>query len=326
MSFDINTLIDSLTNGEGQEKQASEAVVVNAPTVAEELKSVLMTKSASEVTEEAGALGRMLAQRLLEKAASENPAVSEVVVGDQMSALTASVETAIIKEASEISPQPQINTEHNAASAAAQDHVDNAALQSGGTVEQQTAESIQKGLSTASATATSEDLVRKVEDKAEDSNMLKAAAVNELVSQGLSFYEAGNLIAEADAELQKEAAFAELTTEGYNFEDATALIKAASEADFEMSKEASLSDLLSQGYRFDDAVEMVKEAGARSFVPKVAKKGLGLKTKIAAGAGAAAVAAGGAVAAQKKMTKEAAFSELLEAGYTFDQALATVQA
>lgn len=342
MSFDINELIHNLSAGEGVEKQASEAEVVATPTVADELRAVLMTKSASTIQEEAGDLGRQLARRIMEKAASENPVASEVVAGDNLSALTASVEATLIKEAEAVSPQPHVANTDNASLAAAQDQVNHVAEQSGGTVEAQTVETIQKGLNTPSATATSEDMVPKVED----SNMQKAAAVSELVAQGHSFYDAADLVAVADGELQKEAAFVELTAEGYSFDEATSLIKAASdsfaEPEVEITKEAAMADLLSQGVAFGDAVNMIKEAalsdvlkgaaskassaakGAASKVGDSAKK-VTKKQAIIGGASAGAVA-GGAYGAKKSMTKEAALQELMDSGYTFTQALATVQA
>lgn len=330
MSFDFNQLIEALApEGQTIEKQASEEVAA-APTVADELRSVLMTKSASVILGEADDLGRQLARRLMEKAASEAPVVGEVVAGDNLSALAATVESTLIKEAEAVSPQPHIANSDNAALAGAQEQVNHTAEQSGGTVEAQTVETIQKGLSTPSATATSEDLVRKVEDKSED-NMQKAAAVNELVAQGHGFDDAVSLVAMADGELQKEAAFKELTAEGYSFDDATFLIKAASEGfaagDEEITKEAAMANLLEQGVSFDEAVNMIKEAGAMSTVAKGAKSASGLsKKKVGMAVAGGAAAVGGAVGAKKAMTKEAAFNELLESGYTFTQALAAVQA
>ena len=329
MSFDFNQLIESLApEGQTIEKQASEEVAA-APTVADELRTVLMTKSASVILGEADDLGRQLARRLMEKAASDNTAVSEVVAGDNLSALAASVESTLIKEAEAVSPQPNVANSDNSALAAAQEQVNHTAEQSGGTVEAQTTETIQKGLSTPSATATSEDLVRKVEDKAED-NMQKAAAVSELVAQGHNFDEAIGLVAMADGELQKEAALRELTEEGYSFDEATSLIKAACEGfagDEEITKEAAMADLLEQGVPFDEAVNMIKEAGAMTTVAKGAKSASGFsKKKAGMAVGGAAAAAVGAVGAKKSMTKEAAFQELLDSGYTFTQALATVQA
>jgi SOS response regulatory protein OraA/RecX len=306
----------------GLVKQASEAEVVAAPSVADDLRSVLLTKSASTIQEEASDLGRQLARRIMEKAASETLVVSEVVAGDNLSALAASVESTLIKEASEVSAQPNVANSDNAALAAAQEQVNHTAEQSGGTVEAQTIETIQKGLATPSATATSEDLVRKVEDQSED-NMQKAAAVSELVAQGHSFDDAADLVAMADSELQKEAAFKELTAEGYSFDDATSLIKAASETfaePAEITKEAAMADLLSQGVAFGDAVNMIKEAGVSSKLAGLSKKQIG-----GAVAGGAAVV-GGAVGAKKSMTKEAALQELMDSGYTFTQALNAVQA
>ena len=114
--------------------------------------------------------------------------------------------------------QPQIHHEQNAAMAAAQSQVNAVALQSGNTVEGQTIESLQKGLATQSAEVVPTDRVVELQ---------KAAALNELVEQGLDFYTAFNEVAAADLELQKEAAFNELTEEGYSFEDAVALIQAS---------------------------------------------------------------------------------------------------
>lgn len=358
MHFDINELINNLSAGDGVEKQASEAEVVATPTVADDLRAVLMTKSASTIQEEAGDLGRQLARRIMEKAASENPVASDVVAGDNLSALTASVEATLIKEAEAVSPQPNVANTDNASLAAAQDQVNHVAEQSGGTVEAQTVETIQKGLNTPSATASSEDMVPKVED----SNMQKAAAVSELVAQGHSFYDAADLVAVADGELQKEAAFVELTAEGYSFDEATSLIKAASdsfaEPETEITKEAAMADLLSQGVAFGDAVNMIKEAGIvggmvgavkkevgqlskdvgrynslRKINPKMANiQGKSMasnavkRNKIPLAVAGGAAATGTAVGASKSMTKEAALQELMDSGYTFTQALATVQA
>lgn len=255
MSFDINALIENLLPAEGIEKSASEVQEPVKPSVADELKEALMTKSASEVAAEAEDLGRKLARRLMEKAASQTPV--EVVEGDKLS----EIEASFVKEAAEA--QPNIAAEQNAQLAAEQGNVDNAALQSGNTVEGQTAESLQKGLATQSATATSEDLARKVEDHSEDANMQKAAAVMALVEDGMDFYDAANLVGQADMELQKEAALAELIQEGYEFEDAVALVKAASEnqsvssASGSLEKKAAFEELLAQGFTFDEAVEAV---------------------------------------------------------------------
>lgn len=127
---------------------------------------------------------------------------------------------ALIKEAEAVAAQPHLAHADNAAMAAEQSSVNVQALQSGGTVEQQQAESLSKGLSTPSAQASSEDQVVCLQ---------KAAAVIELVEGGMDFYEAVGAVADADMELQKEAAFAELLHEGYDFDDAVALVKAACE-------------------------------------------------------------------------------------------------
>lgn len=357
MSFDINELIGNLLPEEGIEKSASEVKEPVKPSVADELKEALMTKSASEVAAEAEDLGRKLARRLMEKAASQTPV--EVVEGDDLS----KIEASFAKEASEA--QPELNQAQNAQLAAEQGQVDAAAVQSGNTVEGQTAESLQKGLATQTAQATSEDLVRKIEDGAED-NMQKAAAVMAFVEQGMDFYDAANLVGQADMELQKEAAFAELMNEGYDFEDAVELVKAASEMgyvhDEGIEKAASLQELMASGYTFDDAVELVKEAGVIDNVkkygrrvgreigevrkaisasreigknnPKLAKrlrndtiKTVASRNKgglTAAGLTAAATVGGAGYGAKKALEKKAAFEELLAQGFSFDEAVEAV--
>jgi hypothetical protein len=371
MNFDINQLIADLSGSEGQEKQASEAPEVNVPNVAEELRSALMTKSASALAGEASDLGRQLAQRLMEKAASEVVAEPEVILGDKLSELAASVQTTLVKEASTVEAQPHLAHQENAELAAAQTQVNANAEQSGGTVESQTTESIQKGLTTPSATATSEDLVDRVED-----NMQKAAAVTELVTQGHSFYDAASLVSMADEELQKEAAFHALTEEGYSVDDAVALIKAASEVEEsqyeEMDKQAAFQGLLDEGYRFEDAAEMIKEAGLGDLakgalntikakggaaVGAVKAEGRNLKDDVSAykymkqhSPGDASTVgkarlkgalkrnviplsvAGGSLAAgavtagvNKAMSKQAALSELLAEGHSFDDAVELVK-
>lgn len=126
----------------------------------------------------------------------------------------------LIKQAEAVEAQPQLNTESNAAMAGEQLAVNAAALQSGGTVEQQQAESLQKGLATPSAQAMPEDQVL---------NLQKAAALNELVSEGMDFYEAFEKVAHADSEMQKEAAFHSLVEEGYSFDEAVSLIQSAAQ-------------------------------------------------------------------------------------------------
>lgn len=130
---------------------------------------------------------------------------------------------ALIKQAQEAgtSAQGNLAIEPTAAMAAQQTQVDALAKQSGGTVEQQQNESLQKGLATQVAAAGPDDKV--------EANMLKAAALVELVDSGLDFYDAFEKVAYADMELQKEAAFNELMEAGYGFEDAVALVQAAAQ-------------------------------------------------------------------------------------------------
>lgn len=355
MSYDINQLINNLVGEEGVEKQASEAQEAQAPTVADELRDALMTKSASEKASEAEDLGRQLARRLLEKSASAEAAP---LANEQLAGLEASVTETLEKEAG-VEVQPDVAKAENAANAQEQATVDAVAQQSGGTVEAQAHESIEKGLSTGTAVASSEDQVRKVEDQHEDADMQKAAAVAALVEGGDDFYEAFEKVAMADAELQKEAAFNQLISEGYSFEDAAGLVKAACEfpQSEEFEKAAALGELLSEGFVFDEAVELIKEAGLGSTLrsagsairrevgavkstvqasrgigkvnPKLGRRVLkdGLtesatrNAKPLAAVGAAAVGAGAAAG----MSKQAAFEQLLEQGYTFDQALDAVQ-
>ncbi len=125
---------------------------------------------------------------------------------------------ALIKEAETITPQAQVVAEQNVAHAQEQLAINAHALQSGGTVEAQQVESLQKGLSTPSAVASAEDQVQELQ---------KAAALTELVAGGMDFYSAFNEVASVDSELQKEAAFHGLIGEGYSFEDAISLIQAA---------------------------------------------------------------------------------------------------
>lgn len=207
---------------------------------------------------------------------------------------------ALIKQAEEVQAQPHLANSDNAAMAVEQQTINAQALQSGGTVEQQQLESLQKGLGTPSAQASGEDQVIELQ---------KAAAVSELVSGGLDFYSAVDAVAEADMELQKEAAFHQLVSEGYDFEDAVELVKAASEVEFyvdeEVEKRAAFEELLSEGLSFDEASEIIKEAslGENNFIRKgrdvarnvgraVGKAVEGNGKKIGLGAAAAAGVAG----------------------------------
>lgn len=123
-----------------------------------------------------------------------------------------------LQKQAEVAAQPNIATEHNAAMAGEQLGVNAMALQSGGTVEQQQIESLQKGLATPSAEAGADDKVQNLE---------KAAAVMSLVEEGADFYDAVNAVADADSDMQKQAALADLMEEGTSFEEAVALIQQA---------------------------------------------------------------------------------------------------
>lgn len=168
---------------------------------------------------------------------------------------------ALIKQAEEVQAQPHIANEQNLAMAQEQLAINAQALQSGNTVEGQQVESLQKGLATQSAQASGEDQVIQLQ---------KAAAVVELVDQGMDFYSAVDAVAGADMELQKEAAFQELMEQGYDFEDAVMLVKAASEGEYEVDEEvekrAAFEELMEEGYSFDDAVEIIKEAGIKDKI------------------------------------------------------------
>lgn len=124
----------------------------------------------------------------------------------------------MIKQAETVAPQPHIANDQNAVMAQEQMAVNATALQSGGTVEAQQIESLQKGLATPSAVASGEDQVVELQ---------KAAALTHLVAGGMNFYDAVDQVASIDSELQKEAAFNELIGEGYSFDDAVALIEQA---------------------------------------------------------------------------------------------------
>ncbi len=133
--------------------------------------------------------------------------------------LMTNIRTMIEKQASEGAAQPNLSIQSRAALAAEQTQVDAKAKQSGGTVDQQLGESLSKGLAAPGAGP---------DDKVE-ANMLKAAAVSELVAEGMDFYEAFEKVAQADMELQKQAAYEQLIGEGKSFEEAVALIQASAQ-------------------------------------------------------------------------------------------------
>lgn len=123
-----------------------------------------------------------------------------------------------LQKQAEVAAQPNVAMEQSNALAAEQMGVNAMALQSGGTVEQQQIESLQKGLATPSAEAGADDKVQNLE---------KAAAVMSLVEEGADFYDAVNAVADADSDMQKQAALASLLEEGTSFEEAVALIQQA---------------------------------------------------------------------------------------------------
>lgn len=259
---------------------------------------------------------------------------------------------ALIKQAEEVQAQPNIATEQNIAMAQEQLAINAAALQSGNTVEGQQLESLQKGLATQSAHASGEDQVIELQ---------KAAAVVELVDQGMDFYSAVDAVAGADMELQKEAAYAELLDQGYDFEDAVMLVKAASEGNYyvdgEVEKRAAFEGLLEEGYSFDDALDLVKEASeptyrdaAGSYIRSLGSSVLGGVAGAIPGslisvkaprvgmalASAGSIAGGihGAISSQRKsltkaynrgQEKKAALDELMSEGYSFDDAVEIVK-
>ncbi len=257
MSMNLDDLISSLTAGEagGQEKQASETQETAAPSVAESLKDTLMTKSASERRTECEDMGRALAALLVKQAAEEEKKDDDKEEKkDEKEDKDDKEQTKEASTDGEGAAQPNLSINANAGLAAEQTSSEAAAKQSGGTVDQQLHESLAKGLAAPGAGP---------DDKVE-ANMLKAAAVSELVSQGHDFYSAVNLVADADQELQKEAALNQLLAEGYGFEDAVALVKQASEQTFgaeetTLTKQAQFEQLLSAGVPFDEAVAALKD-------------------------------------------------------------------
>ena len=163
---------------------------------------------------------------------------------------------ALIKQAEEA--QANLSQDANAQMAQEQIALDAAAKQSGGTVEQQQVESLQKGLATPSAQAGAYDKV--------EAELDKAAALIELMDQGDSFYEAFEKVAEADMELQKQAAYETLVEAGMGFEEAVNLVKEAAEK---------------KPYGYSEASTVSSKAGLRALGEGVAGMvGLG-----AAGAG-----------------------------------------
>ena len=94
----------------------------------------------------------------------------------------------------------------------------------------------------------------------------KAAAVASLVSEGMDFDQAVNMVKQAsdqldaeEAEMEKVATINDLVEQGYSFEDA---VNAVEHGDAEMIKLATLASLVEQGVDYDQAVDMVKEAAA----------------------------------------------------------------
>ena len=99
----------------------------------------------------------------------------------------------------------------------------------------------------------------------------KAAAVDALVGEGMSFSQAVALVKQAEEDMaveadqqEKFAAVQELCAAGYDFDSAVALVKQA-EADLagevdEQEKVAAVDELMGQGYNFEDAVALVKQA------------------------------------------------------------------
>ena len=191
------------------------------------------------------------------------------------------------------------------------------------------------------------------EDMSEqDDNMQKLAAVGELMDLGYEFEDASDIVKEAAAELEEEESEGEyehtklatvnsLMEEGMNFDDAYNL---ASQAMDQLEKEAGSKTTAVKGAykgakgRIADAmgkggVGGAVQSGYRTARAKAregaAIAGGNMKTypgRYAAGAGAAgaAGAAGGAAAASKKdkdQEKKAAAFDLINAGYSVEEAV-----
>lgn len=165
------------------------------------------------------------------------------------------------KQASEVAAQANLSAEPNAAMAAAQSAVDAAAKQSGGTVEQQATESLQKGLATQSAEAGAYDKV--------EAELDKAAALLQLMDEGDGFYEAFEKVAQADMDLQKQAAYEALVEAGMGFEEAVSLVKEAAEKG---------------PYGYGNAFVGNMRAGGRSLVDGVGGAAIGAATGMGVGA------------------------------------------
>ena len=248
------------------QEPAIEKVAEAQPIVDEKTKSAaelgaemarsIMEKAASMKSSSAQAVGKTLAQTLLEKMASAGDMTTDAGVspGAVPSKVQADAAQQEAEQASTVKPMPGAGGNVNEIFDAM---IQDALAQGAASVDQvhDTGVAAKEGA---------------VEDHAVPAQV-KTAAVGDLMEQGLDFDTAVELVKQASAEVEEDfekmAAVNHLMEhDGLDFETASDLVKqAAEELAFEeanMTKAAALSELLQSGVDFDQAVEMIKQASA----------------------------------------------------------------
>lgn len=259
----VEKKIDKEDDSEDDEHEKS-ASAMGAEAAREILEKVAMSKSNSASTAGA-ALGQLILQGLNKKAdagdMTTGNGIPEGVVPNKAQNDNAGMN---VDAENKVKPMPTGNGDVNAGTVnEIFDAILADALSQGATGFDQ----VNQGGSAAVEGAPMDHATpNQVKAAEEDPELQKAAAVAELVAQGVDFEKAAEAVSEAADNLEKQAAVDALIQDGFSWDEAVNLVKQASdELDFEavaLQKAAALSDLIDQGFDFEQAVEMIKQADA----------------------------------------------------------------
>ena len=341
---------DKEDKSEGQEKKASD---LGAALAREIMEKVASTNLDTGMNKQASTAGQALAQALLKQAQTKKASSGDMTTTDGIAPGVVPNKNQVDNAAMEaegaatVKPMPTGDGMKNQGTVnEIFDAMIADALAQGATSVDQvhtTGISAQEGAVEAHAVP-NQVKVASEQDKANE--IEKAAAVSELVSQGVDFDTAFELVKQAEAEIgfemQKSAAMESLMTEGFSFEDAVAMVKEASSGDM------TTSDGIAQGVvpnknQVDNAA--MEAEGAATVKPMPTGDGISNKGNVnqifdaiiadAMSQGAASndqvhetgvAKAEGAVEAHAvpNQVKVAAMTSLLEAGVDFAEAAAFI--
>jgi tetratricopeptide (TPR) repeat protein len=355
VNHNLDQLLKDLEIETGMEKVAA------APNVSQELADILGAKDEMSMTKKAQLEGEKLAQKLMEKFATEISNGNDLMVAEAPAATP--IDPGTVAEVTQDTLQKAIDNGVQTADQADtvfDDQKDQNMNKLATEITEQNAEMM-----------ATQAVADPTPSEGQPNEVLQAIIDKTVAAGGTS----NNIDADA---VEKAAACSALVEAGMDFESAVDLVKQAEVAiqadDFEMQKRAALGELLEAGIDYDQAVELVKEAtegivdkakkylpaaglvagvlageklggtlGAKLGVKALAHdadalargkpRGLVLDEELGANLGSIAGGAAGLYAGRKlkavdhdfEMQKRAALSELLEAGVDYDQAVELVK-